>query len=338
MHVRLALLLIASLLFFRSNAWGQADSFDDVFTIEQTITLQGTDEFPIHAPGDPYISGERIYLTDFQANQVAVFDTTGELVEVIGREGEGPGEFRMPLAVRPGQDGMVYVIERGNLRIQVLDESLNSVGIVAVGVQGDQLIPLLYEGEQHLIVVGLSRCGDARCLARVYDTAGNRVREIATLEHTPVISTWRGDVHDERLYIVNVYEGVVESYDLSGELRGTLRLSSPSARYIRGDESPEIRTDAEAHLRGLFEKPRSSIRGIFVRDEHLFVQMQNANRPDEEAEFFLDMYDLRTGRLVQHGVETPGILEMVTDRFYFVEENHAGDVGQLKIRGARFIR
>jgi len=338
MIMRRVLLFLSILLFVRPAVWAQSYSFDDVFAVEQTIMLQGTEEFPIQAPGDSYITGERIYLTDFQGNRVAVFDTTGALLKAVGRDGEGPGEFRMPLSIRPGQDGMLYVNERGNLRIQVLDESLSPAGIAAVGVQGDQLLPIFHEGEQHLIVIGLQRCGNARCLARLYDVEGNRVREIAPLNHTPVISTWKGAVHDDLLHTVNIYEGIVRRFDLEGNLHQTLRLSSPSARYIRAEEDPSLRPGPEADFRGLFQQPRSSIRGIFVHDGRIFVQMQNANRQDTSVEFFLDVYDVEAGNLLMHGVETPGVLEAVTDRFYFVEENHTGDVGQLTIRAAQFAR
>jgi len=338
MIIRLVLLFLTILLFVRPAVWAQSHLFDDVFAVEQTIILEGTEEFPIQAPGDSYIAGGRIYLTDFQGNRVAVFDTTGALLKAVGRDGEGPGEFRMPLSIRPGQDGMVYVNERGNLRIQVLDQSLSPVGIAAVGVQGDQLFPILHEGEQHLAVIGLQRCGNGRCLARLYDLEGNRVREIAPLNHTPVISTWKGEVHDDLLYTVNIYEGVVRQFDLEGNLHQTLRLSSPSARYIRADEDPSLRPGAEADFRGLFQQPRSSIRGIFVHDGRIFVQMQNANHQDTSVEFFLDVYDVQGGNLLIHGLETPGVLEAVTDRFYFVEEHHMEDVGQLTIRAAQFAR
>ncbi len=38
-----------------------------------------------------------IYLLDAQLSQVSVFDSDGELIKVLGKEGEGPGEFRGPV-------------------------------------------------------------------------------------------------------------------------------------------------------------------------------------------------------------------------------------------------
>lgn len=38
-----------------------------------------------------------IYLLDAQLSQVSVFDSDGELIKVLGKEGDGPGEFRGPV-------------------------------------------------------------------------------------------------------------------------------------------------------------------------------------------------------------------------------------------------
>ncbi|MFZ5516664.1 MAG: 6-bladed beta-propeller [Candidatus Zhuqueibacterota bacterium] len=40
-----------------------------------------------------------IYLLDFTACHVLVFDKTGELIKTIGRKGQGPGEFTYPMSI-----------------------------------------------------------------------------------------------------------------------------------------------------------------------------------------------------------------------------------------------
>jgi hypothetical protein len=53
-----------------------------------------------------------IYLLDAQLNQVLVFSPDGEYLKSIGREGEGPGEFRRPSDMFVTVDGNVAVIQR----------------------------------------------------------------------------------------------------------------------------------------------------------------------------------------------------------------------------------
>lgn len=62
--------------------------------------------------------GQRIFVADTAAHDIKVFDAKGELVKVIGRHGEGAGEFNFPthLAFAHGE---LYVTDTMNSRIQV---------------------------------------------------------------------------------------------------------------------------------------------------------------------------------------------------------------------------
>lgn len=52
-----------------------------------------------------------VYLLDVQLNQVHVFDRDGKFVRDIGREGEGPGEFRRPSSLFLMPDGNIAVVQ-----------------------------------------------------------------------------------------------------------------------------------------------------------------------------------------------------------------------------------
>lgn len=62
----------------------------------------------------------RLFVADAGAHDVKVFDAQGRLLKVLGRRGEGPGEFNFPthLALR---DGTLYVTDAMNHRVQLLD-------------------------------------------------------------------------------------------------------------------------------------------------------------------------------------------------------------------------
>jgi len=73
----------------------------------------------LHDDGDEYIFGHvtslavdrdgKIYVADRISPSVRVFGADGEFVAWIGREGEGPGEFTMPVDVLPAADGRLFV-------------------------------------------------------------------------------------------------------------------------------------------------------------------------------------------------------------------------------------
>ncbi|HEX5130979.1 MAG TPA: 6-bladed beta-propeller [Candidatus Krumholzibacteria bacterium] len=52
-----------------------------------------------------------VYLLDVQLNQVHVFSRDGEFLRDIGREGEGPGEFRRPSAMFVMPDGKIAIVQ-----------------------------------------------------------------------------------------------------------------------------------------------------------------------------------------------------------------------------------
>lgn len=54
-------------------------------------------------------------------NRVLRFDRNGNHLKSWGRRGSGPGEFDVPHAVTIDANGLVYVADRGNKRVQIFD-------------------------------------------------------------------------------------------------------------------------------------------------------------------------------------------------------------------------
>lgn len=66
-------------------------------------------------------ASSRIWVLDGQTRTLRVFDDSGALVRTIGREGQGPGEFRAPAALFPGDEGRVWAVDMGNQRYTAFD-------------------------------------------------------------------------------------------------------------------------------------------------------------------------------------------------------------------------
>lgn len=62
--------------------------------------------------------GQRIFVADTAAHDIKVFDGKGQFVKVIGRHGEGAGEFNFPTHLAFAHD-QLYVTDTMNSRIQV---------------------------------------------------------------------------------------------------------------------------------------------------------------------------------------------------------------------------
>lgn len=63
----------------------------------------------------------RVYVLEFQAREIRVFDADGGFVRSIGRSGSGPGEFRNPFGMAWDPDGRLWVADAGNARYMAFD-------------------------------------------------------------------------------------------------------------------------------------------------------------------------------------------------------------------------
>jgi hypothetical protein len=71
---------------------------------------------------------DNVYLLDLQLSEVRVFNIDGEYVRTIGREGEGPGEFRYPTSMLFLPDGKLGVIQPSASRLILFDAEGNPAG------------------------------------------------------------------------------------------------------------------------------------------------------------------------------------------------------------------
>jgi hypothetical protein len=73
-------------------------------------------------------SNNNLYLLDSQLHQVNIYSPDGELIRSIGREGEGPGEFRRPGDMMILPDGNIGVVQSMPGKIVVLTPEGDPVG------------------------------------------------------------------------------------------------------------------------------------------------------------------------------------------------------------------
>ena len=66
----------------------------------------------------------RIFVGDQQASQIYAFTSGGELIESIGSEGKGPGEFSLLTDVKTGPGDTLYAFDLRSKRISAFDPSI----------------------------------------------------------------------------------------------------------------------------------------------------------------------------------------------------------------------
>jgi len=88
-----------------------------------TEKTPGVDATHFNLPADiAFASDGSVYVADgYGNNRVAKFSPDGKFLLDWGRKGPGPGEFDLPHSVAVDAQGLVYVADRNNSRIQVFD-------------------------------------------------------------------------------------------------------------------------------------------------------------------------------------------------------------------------
>ena len=76
---------------------------------------------------------KRTYVVDTRSHDIKVFDDTGDLLDVIGHRGTGPGEFNAPTHIALN-DNRLFVTDTLNARVQVLD--LDGDPLSVIGKRG----------------------------------------------------------------------------------------------------------------------------------------------------------------------------------------------------------
>jgi DNA-binding beta-propeller fold protein YncE len=68
-----------------------------------------------------------IFVSDgYGDSRVVKYDKSGRFIKSVGTRGDGPMQFSTPHAIAVDAKGLVYVADRGNSRIHVLDNDLNA--------------------------------------------------------------------------------------------------------------------------------------------------------------------------------------------------------------------
>jgi hypothetical protein len=250
-----------------------------------------------------------IYLLDGQLSEVHVVSSDGELLRTIGREGDGPGEFRRPTDMAFLPDGCLGVMQ--TLPGKVVRLHCDSGDPAGAWALGDETAGGFYQmdGLRHaggnVVVGGIQQIVD--------QTAGKVTRE-----------SFLGNVDPATGYIQNVY---------------TRRMVEIDLQAIRLDENdlaggPENRFDVTPDGRTVIAIPRNGYEvSVFAPDgtlERVFTR-EFTSWPRDEAALGIWKRILET---VQRN-QVPGAPMSWEDTEPDVQALHAAPDGRIWIQNAR---
>ncbi len=100
------------------------------FELEEDLSIgeEGDDNYMFYGVSDIEVdSKENIYVADTRNYRIQKFDRSGNYIQTIGRQGQGPGEFELPTIIRINETtGEIYVKDQVN-SIEIFNKKGNHV-------------------------------------------------------------------------------------------------------------------------------------------------------------------------------------------------------------------
>lgn len=295
-------------------------AFENAFEVANRLELEETHEamtvLPMVSQGSP---GEFV-IAEPGEGQVNVYDTAGRLRRVVGRRGEGPGEFRAPIAARRTLDGGIVVA----------DVMLSRLTFFPSGGSGEPEVvasplPLLV-GAQDLgggryLLSGQVMSEQRPRLLHIWDRATNEVQRSfmpigVSEESRPYATTYTSVdavLEGDTIWAVWALSDTLYKFDRGGGVLETLPLSLPRPMGALPGAGAGVITDPRA--RQAAAESLTQVNGIFVlSDGTLAVQTMQARGFDAVWDLLIVS---RNGSPVWSAPRMPRLFAVVGDLFYF---------------------
>jgi hypothetical protein len=158
---------------FQAASFPQAAGPEPVLTFGAPIAVQETNDVLIVKPKVSYDPRGGFLVADVRERQLRRYDAQGHLLKVIARKGDGPGEFRHPVAaLRLGNGNIVGVDMRGRLA------TFDAAGERLLSTQTVPLAPIYSAAvldDSTLVFAGTRETGDVASLVHVWDLKHHRI-------------------------------------------------------------------------------------------------------------------------------------------------------------------
>lgn len=194
-----------------------------------------------HPVGLALDAGGDLYVADSGNHRVQRFRGDGTFVEAFGDSGAAPGQFLGPSGITLSREGFLYVADYGNRRVQILDWRQSPPRFDRI--LGGGTIPFLGPTD-----VALDSLGSVF----VVDFLPSEIVQVDAMDRE--VRRFRGHgfegepplhvgalVDGDRLYVSDVLNGTMESFDLAGTrldswppggIPGPVRLATSRRRLL----------------------------------------------------------------------------------------------------------
>lgn len=101
------------------NAYQNDSNFTKLFTFPES---DPGDEDYLFSPTNIFVTGDEVYITDFGAFIIKVYDHKGKFIRTIGSYGQNPGQFARPKGIAVDKESNLYVVDAGFENTQIFND------------------------------------------------------------------------------------------------------------------------------------------------------------------------------------------------------------------------
>ncbi len=180
----------------------ELDAPQEVVRFKRRVELEEPDTAYVGRPVSVLVHATGIWITDGFGKRLMRFASDGALSAIYGREGEGPGEFRLPGVAIAVADSVVLVADDGGRSVEVFDLASR-------------------EWLEEIPING--------ALGRVSEAAGIFSAGVMSLTSPAALLQWRGRRIDEAVEMGHYPQGYKETGPLAGTYNRTVAFPHGAA-------------------------------------------------------------------------------------------------------------
>lgn len=265
----------------------------------------------------------RMVVADRMSGRISIYDRTGSLLRLVGRSGEGPGEFVRPVDAVYLDDGSIAVVETGRPRITRYEPTTDSVSVYRLR---DAYYGQAAAGTEGRLAVFVNRPGADAPRVQIYDLDGrlagefHRMRpEYSEVPYWSAMTKGLLAAGGGRIVAGGNLMLPLALYGIDGTARGSVARELPGWEPV---PRPARGRFAGSGARRRFEAWRRTFPTLdaieVYRDSLLVVAVERLDEDvlsTEIADYEAHVFDLRTGDPVG-SLELPGRLLHADDLVY----------------------
>lgn len=101
------------------NVYRNDSTYTNLFTFPHSEV--GSEDY-LFSPTNIYVTEDKVYVTDFGAFIIKVYNHKGEFIRSIGSYGQNPGQFARPKGIAVDNESNLYVVDAGFENVQVFNK------------------------------------------------------------------------------------------------------------------------------------------------------------------------------------------------------------------------